>query len=145
MRLTAIELENFKGVGERQRIPIAPITLLFGPNSAGKSTVLQALHYLREIIDRKKHKINMVKLNRHLKFMWNKIVGDWLDNVMFHDGMGDLNQYITIDEKKHYDNFNLVPNINCRLLDHRLNWLRFRKSSCTYQCICRGINGPYSR
>lgn len=53
MRLAAIELENFKGVGARQRIELKPITLLFGPNSAGKSTILQALHYVREILERK--------------------------------------------------------------------------------------------
>ena len=52
MRLTRIELENFKGIGNRQTIELRPITLLFGPNSAGKSTVLQALHYLREILER---------------------------------------------------------------------------------------------
>jgi hypothetical protein len=52
MRLSQIEIENFKGIGSRQRIDLRPITLLFGPNSAGKSTVLQALHYLREVIER---------------------------------------------------------------------------------------------
>lgn len=52
MRLTRIEIENFKGIGTRQSIDLRPITLLFGPNSAGKSTILQALHYLREILER---------------------------------------------------------------------------------------------
>lgn len=52
MRLSRIEIENFKGIGIRQRIDLRPITLLFGPNSAGKSTILQALHYLREILER---------------------------------------------------------------------------------------------
>lgn len=52
MRLIRIEIENFKGIGLRQRIDLRPITLLFGPNSAGKSTILQALHYLREILER---------------------------------------------------------------------------------------------
>jgi predicted ATPase len=52
-RLTAIELENFKGVGKRVRIELAPITLLFGANSAGKSTILQALQYVREILERR--------------------------------------------------------------------------------------------
>ncbi len=52
MRLNRIEIENFKGIGKRQVIELRPITLLFGPNSAGKSTVLQALHYLREILER---------------------------------------------------------------------------------------------
>lgn len=52
MRLSRIEIENFKGIGARQSIDLRPITLLFGPNSAGKSTILQALHYLREILER---------------------------------------------------------------------------------------------
>ena len=52
MRLARIEIENFKGISNHQRIDLRPITLLFGPNSAGKSTILQALHYLREILER---------------------------------------------------------------------------------------------
>lgn len=52
MRLSRIELENFKGIGTTQLIELKPITLLFGPNSAGKSTILQSLHYLREILER---------------------------------------------------------------------------------------------
>lgn len=53
MRLKKLEIENFKGIGARQSIAIKPITLLFGPNSAGKSTILQALHYAREILERR--------------------------------------------------------------------------------------------
>ena len=52
MRFTRIEIENFKGIGTHQALDLRPITLLFGPNSAGKSTILQALHYLREILER---------------------------------------------------------------------------------------------
>src|SRR3954467_8425644 len=52
MRLSRIEIENFKGFGAAQVIDLKPIPLLFGPNSAGKSTILQALHYLREILER---------------------------------------------------------------------------------------------
>ena len=33
-------------------IPTKPLTLLFGPNSGGKSTILHALHYAREIFER---------------------------------------------------------------------------------------------
>lgn len=53
MRITAIEIENFKGIGERVRVELAPITLLFGANSAGKSTVLHALLYLRDVLERR--------------------------------------------------------------------------------------------
>ena len=52
MRLSRIEIANFKGISHRQTIDIAPITMLFGPNSAGKSTVIEALHYMREILER---------------------------------------------------------------------------------------------
>ncbi len=48
--ITDLWIENFKGIGKRQHIPLRPITLLFGRNSAGKSTVLHALLYLREIL-----------------------------------------------------------------------------------------------
>lgn len=53
MRLIRLEIENFKGIAAKQVIDLAPITLLFGPNSAGKSTILQTLHYLREILERR--------------------------------------------------------------------------------------------
>ena len=48
--ITAIEIENFKGIGAPVRIDLRPITLLFGRNSAGKSTILHALCYVHEIL-----------------------------------------------------------------------------------------------
>src|SRR3974390_1878140 len=53
MRLNRIEIENFKGVATKQAFDLRPVPLLFGPNSAGKSTILQSLHYLREILERR--------------------------------------------------------------------------------------------
>ncbi|WP_164104426.1 DUF3696 domain-containing protein [Candidatus Laterigemmans baculatus] len=49
--ITAIEIENFKCFGQRQRITVAPITLLFGANSAGKSSFFQSLFYLQQIFE----------------------------------------------------------------------------------------------
>ncbi len=46
--LHALELENFKAFGKRARVEFAPITLIFGENSAGKSTILQALNLLKQ-------------------------------------------------------------------------------------------------
>src|SRR5437879_2134370 len=51
--ITAVEIENFKGIRERTRIELRPITLLFGPNSAGKSTLLHALQLAREVFTRR--------------------------------------------------------------------------------------------
>lgn len=50
--LTSLEIKNFKGIAVRQRIDFAPLTPLFCANSAGKSTILQALLYLHELIER---------------------------------------------------------------------------------------------
>jgi hypothetical protein len=52
MPITKIIIENFKGIRNRVEIPIRPLTLLFGANSAGKTTVLHALLYLRELLER---------------------------------------------------------------------------------------------
>jgi len=64
--ITAIELTNFKGVGERQRIELAPLTLMFGANSAGKSTVLQAMLYLLELLERRQPDINRTEFGGSL-------------------------------------------------------------------------------
>lgn len=50
--IKAVTLQNFKGFSNEARIELRPITLLFGANSAGKSSVLQALQYVREILER---------------------------------------------------------------------------------------------
>ena len=50
--LTAITIENFKGISEPVRLELRPITLLFGMNSAGKSSLLHALMYAREVFER---------------------------------------------------------------------------------------------
>lgn len=44
-------LENFKAFGSRQVIPLAPITLIFGANSAGKSSIIQSLLLLKQTLD----------------------------------------------------------------------------------------------
>jgi AAA ATPase-like protein/putative AbiEii toxin of type IV toxin-antitoxin system/uncharacterized protein DUF3696 len=52
MILKALTLENFKGIRDPVRVELAPVTLLFGPNNAGKSTIVQALIYAREVFER---------------------------------------------------------------------------------------------
>ncbi len=39
----SLRVANFKAFGQSQRVPLRPLTLLFGANSAGKSSVLHAL------------------------------------------------------------------------------------------------------
>lgn len=51
--ITGLAIENFKGIGERIELQLRPLTLLFGANSAGKSTVLHAILLAREIFERR--------------------------------------------------------------------------------------------
>lgn len=52
--ITRIIVSNFKGIGpSRLCIDLKPITLLYGPNSAGKSSILHAILYAREILERR--------------------------------------------------------------------------------------------
>jgi hypothetical protein len=41
--LTAFRIGNFKAFAAEQRVPLRPITLIYGANSAGKSSILHAL------------------------------------------------------------------------------------------------------
>ena len=50
-RITAIEFENFQSIGGRTRLDLKPITLIFGPNSAGKSAVFDAIELMRNTLD----------------------------------------------------------------------------------------------
>ena len=43
MSLDALRLANFKAFGPSQRVPLRPITLVFGANSSGKSSILHAI------------------------------------------------------------------------------------------------------
>ena len=49
--LLALEIEGFQSIRDPIRIEFAPITLLYGPNSAGKSAIFDALKLLMLIWD----------------------------------------------------------------------------------------------
>lgn len=49
-RLTSITLERFQGYRDRQRIALKPLTVLCGPNRAGKSAPIRALLMLQQTL-----------------------------------------------------------------------------------------------
>ena len=49
--ITALRLGNFKAFADTQRIPIRPLTLIFGPNSSGKSSIIHSLLLARHAIE----------------------------------------------------------------------------------------------
>ncbi len=46
--IRAFRIGNFKAFADTQRIPLKPITLIFGPNSAGKSSFIHSLALAHE-------------------------------------------------------------------------------------------------
>ena len=55
MLIKGIFLENFLSVKSPTTLEIAPITLLYGPNSSGKSVIPDALIYLRKLLSGDTH------------------------------------------------------------------------------------------
>src|SRR5438552_13324428 len=41
--MRSLRVGNFKAFAEPQRIPLRPLTLVYGPNSAGKSSIIHSL------------------------------------------------------------------------------------------------------
>lgn len=46
--LSQIRLKNFKSFGAAQHAPLAPLTLIYGKNSSGKSSIIQSLLLLKQ-------------------------------------------------------------------------------------------------
>ncbi|WP_448573896.1 AAA family ATPase [Trichothermofontia sp.] len=49
--LREYKLKNFKAFADVAPLLIRPITLLYGPNSAGKSSIIQSLMLLKQTLD----------------------------------------------------------------------------------------------
>src|SRR5207244_11333114 len=49
--LREYQLTNFKAFAGPETIPIRPLTLIFGPNSSGKSSILQSLLLLKQTLE----------------------------------------------------------------------------------------------
>lgn len=86
--IRALELENFQSIKGRTRLEFSKLTYLFGPNSAGKSTIFDAILLIKDICSFGA-KIDPTK--------WFRKGADYcflaieLDLVEFHEGTIDYN------------------------------------------------------
>jgi len=55
MPITSIRLKNFKCFADSGPIPLAPLTVVFGRNNSGKSSILQSLLLLRQTLDAREY------------------------------------------------------------------------------------------
>lgn len=79
--LTRLRIKNFKSLADTGDMDIRPLTFLVGPNSAGKSSVLQVLLMLRQTVDERDPNITL-KVNGH----WVEL-GSYIDCI--HRTVGD--------------------------------------------------------
>lgn len=49
--ISSMSIENFKAFGKKQKLPIKPITLIFGPNSSGKSSIIHSLLFAQHALE----------------------------------------------------------------------------------------------
>ncbi|MGZ5520044.1 MAG: AAA family ATPase, partial [Limisphaerales bacterium] len=49
--INSYSLTNFKAFGGQQTVKLKPITLIYGPNSSGKSSLLQSLLLLKQTLE----------------------------------------------------------------------------------------------
>lgn len=61
-----IGINNFKGFSQPQRIRLAPVTLIYGPNSSGKSSIIQALMLLKQSITRPSENGGLVSTGEYI-------------------------------------------------------------------------------
>jgi hypothetical protein len=101
--LTAIRVGNFKAFAESQRIPLRPLTLIFGANSSGKSSILHSLilaRHAQETGDLDIHRTNVggesVDLGGFRQFIHRRDVNrrmEWsaeLDTALFTGRLAEL-------------------------------------------------------
>ena len=101
--LTAIRIGNFKAFADPQRIPVRPITLIYGANSSGKSSVLHSLilaRHAQETGDLDVHRSNVggeaVDLGGFRQYIHRREVNrrvEWameLDTTAFKDRLAEL-------------------------------------------------------
>ena len=119
--LQSLELENFKAFGERARIQFAPITLIFGENSAGKSSILQALNLLKQTLESGDTGVPL------LPHAYNEIVdlGNFKEMLFDHDLKRTLSICVETTINKSYEISQLPYKENTITIEFRFKFSPF--------------------
>jgi hypothetical protein len=84
--LTRISVENFKSFAQRQEAHLSKITLIYGPNSAGKSSLIQALLLLVQTME-SSERDHLARLATRGSYV---DLGSFLATVHAHDVSNDI-------------------------------------------------------
>ncbi len=124
-RLTHLLVGNFKAFKQTQRIPIRPITLIYGKNNSGKSSIIQSLLYAESV--RRNGDLNPISIEkngvmvmdggydrlvhgrdseRHIELGWewenpDSVVGLKKGRILHRIKRGDLTLDATLNEEEY--------------------------------------------
>lgn len=135
--ITNFEIENFKSFAGRQSLKFAPITLIFGPNSSGKSSIIQSLMMLKQTM-RSKSDSKLVPAGDYINLgTYNSLVhGQNIDNKMFfsieYDSQYDAKEY----RLKHGDDM-LFANSDYRTVSFTYSPIDEKPTLVNYGFNCR--------
>lgn len=111
---TRLSLSNFRGFRKANNIQLAPLTILVGPNSAGKSSIFDAILFITQ-----SNLLPTIRTQGQLKWIGNLVdLGSFQDTVFAHKNT--LSIKIGID-------INLIPH----------SFIRSRRESETSEYITR--------
>lgn len=68
LEITAIEVEGFKSIRQRQRLEMKPLTIIAGANSSGKSSFMQPLLLLKQTLESPFRPSVLVLDGNHVRF-----------------------------------------------------------------------------
>lgn len=158
--IRSLALRNFKGFSEEVRVELRPITMLFGANSAGKSSVLQALQLVREILERGDANIDRTRqggdtidlggfqnyvhnrdLTRSVKLRVEMELGNASIPEFFEDSIEDRSE-VDAEVWKFHETLDLVRNqVRQVAVQLTLNWSGFHRRAIVsgYQVDFNGI------
>ncbi|EJE8733684.1 DUF3696 domain-containing protein [Vibrio vulnificus] len=155
MKITSLTVAGFKGIKNKATIPLAPITLFFGANSTGKSTVLHALLYLYEVVAKRNFDAQYSSIaGESLYFggFQNLVHGKDLNGVItlgatldFRDGAADIwDDYLSSPERQLLEGeLGFTPDSDADVVSFELDikWDHTKKRAyiSRYECKSHGV------
>jgi hypothetical protein len=116
--IKSISIENFKAFGAEQRLPIKPLTFVYGANSSGKSSVIHSLLFARQALETK-----------NLDVHYTTVGGDSVD-------LGGFRQYV--HQRQLTNNVTFTAELDCGQFTGRLKEI-FEKAGTLEMKITIGV------
>lgn len=95
---TVIDIKNFKAFSEWQSLTLAPITLIYGPNSSGKSSIIHSIMLLKQSLTRPSTQGGLVSNGEYVD------LGDYSSMVNGHDISKEISFRLSYTPSKNKNN-----------------------------------------